>query len=296
MGTVLIIITVIGSISAIVGVLLGPVRAWLKDRRHKPSLRLQVGDIGFLPDAAGVRRSRVRLEVSNDGEAVADEVEVIVLDTEIPPRVGATRPIRPDTSVERVDLPLCWAGVAPPASTASVAPHATRAVELLHLEEPTHDGTSPAMLLDVVPDTVHLALEYDIPKGEWSVEDLVKSVPGLEGLEEAPAMVRLALRSRDSSEERYTLMINYNGFWPFGAFLPDLMTTHLRTKLVEGDLEHSPSPHRSPAAAPGDSGGGDWADIALPPRSFSNERMASNEAQYERVQEILERHPPPPAP
>jgi hypothetical protein len=132
-------------------------------------------------------------------------------------------------------------------------------------------------LLDVVPSTVRVELDYG--RGRTS-GDLTDLAPGLRGLEHVPAKVRLALRSRDTPEQRYTFAINYSGFWPFGPATPDHMGTHVRVRLLAGHIARSESPWRQPPhppPPPADIYEGEWAGLGLPPQSELDRRMKMRE-------------------
>jgi hypothetical protein len=261
----------------LVGLLLGPVRSWVADRRNRPVLSIRTGEMGYLADVSAERLHRVRLEVSNErGRAAADEVQVVVVDTEMPPRVAVTLP-KTVSSIERVGLPLRWADSFPPTSTTTIPPGATRAVELLFIEAPSGDGRGPSVVLDIIPATVRI--ELDCGMGNTG-GDVTEVAPGLRGLEHVPAKVRLGLRSRQTSEQPYTFAINYSGFWPFGQVTPDHMGTHVRTKLLDGHIAGSESPWRQPPhppPPPADIYEGEWADLGLPPQSELDRRMKMRE-------------------
>jgi hypothetical protein len=231
--------------------------------------------MGYMAGVDGDRRARLRLIVSNEkGRRAADEVQLVVLNAEIPPRVAATRPVKPSTSVAEVGLPLRWVGSSPPSSTISVTPGADRTAELLFFAETPGSGLGPAAVLDLVPEGAQAPLELGAPLPS---DDLMGAVPGLRGLEQVPALIRLALRSRDTDEQRFTVALNYDGFWPFGPFLPESMESHVRWKLLDGHLPHSASPYRDPPARPEDPDLGEWSDLGIPPKAYSDAAREARE-------------------
>lgn len=270
------VLTAVGVAIAVVSLLVGPVRHLVAERRNRPVLDLRLGEMGYLGDVSANHRPRLRLEVSNEkGRVAADDVELVVWDLEIPPRIAACRPIRPDTSVRRVRLPLRWAELSPPSAVNTIPPGSARSIEFLLIEPPTHKGGRPSVVLDVVPSSLRVTEEL---AGPLPSDEAVERMPGLKGLEQVPAFIRLALRSRRAAEQRYTVAFNYNGFWPFDAFLPGRMESHIEARILAGHAARSPSPFRDPPDLEG-THSDQWADLSLPPRSFSEPSGAKRDAE-----------------
>lgn len=267
------LLTAAGVAIAAVTLLVGPIRHMVAVRRNRPVLDLRLGEMGHLDDVSSDHCPRLRLEVSNEkGRVAADDVELVVWDLEIPPRVAAYRPIRPDTSVRSVRLPLRWAESSVSSATNTIPPGSARSVEFLFIEPPAHKNGLPTVVVDVVPSSSRVTEEL---AGPFPSGEAIERIPGLKGLEQAPALIRLALRSRNATEQRYTVAFNYDGFWPFDIFLPGRMESHIQADILTGHAARSASPFRdSPRLEDADSSRG---GLSLPPQYSAEPRDSSGD-------------------